>query len=96
MVEWLSTEVKSCHGNIQDCTANIYRIFEKNSIETDLLIKISTVLNHNCFQYLDNQTLGITNGHLIEHDIHQVLTHLTSSRFLNIIEVLIFKLTSIS
>src|SRR6187397_1234563 len=45
---------------------NIYRIFEKNSIETDLLIKISTVLNHNFFQYLDNQTLGITNGH---HDV---------------------------
>jgi len=42
---------------------NVYRIFEKNSIETDLLIKISTVLNHNFFQYLDNQTLGIINDH---------------------------------
>lgn len=39
---------------------NVYRIFEKNSIETDLLIKISTVLNNNFFQYLDNRTLGIT------------------------------------
>jgi len=40
---------------------NIYRIFEKNSIETDLLIKISSILNHNFFQYLDNRTAGVTN-----------------------------------
>ena len=52
---------------------NIYRIFEKNSIETDLLIKISTVLNHNFFQYLDNQTIGITNGH------HPVTGHARST-----------------
>src|SRR6188472_407553 len=51
---------------------NIYRIFEKNSIETDLLIKISTVLNHNFFQYLDNQTLGIANGY------HHVAAHAKS------------------
>ena len=51
---------------------NIYRIFEKNSIETDLLIRISSVLNHNFFQYLDNQTLGITNGH------HHVAGHVKS------------------
>ena len=33
---------------------NIYRIFEKDSIDTDLLIKISSVLEHNFFMYFEN------------------------------------------
>ena len=37
---------------------NVYRIFEKDSIETDLLIKVSAVLNHNFFQYFDQHALA--------------------------------------
>jgi len=33
---------------------NIYRIFEKDSIDTDLLIKISSVLEHNFFMYFES------------------------------------------
>ena len=33
---------------------NVYRIFEKDSIDTKLLIKISEVLGHNFFQYFKN------------------------------------------
>lgn len=33
---------------------NIYRIFEKDSIDTDLLIKISSVLDHNFFMYFES------------------------------------------
>jgi len=38
---------------------NVYRIFEKDSIETDLLIKVSSVLNYNFFQHFDNQGLDV-------------------------------------
>lgn len=41
---------------------NIYRIFEKDSIDTALLIKISTVLNHNFFQYFQNEIPGLPKG----------------------------------
>ena len=41
---------------------NIYRIFEKDSIDTDLLMKISSVLDHNFFQYFDNDSIEVNGG----------------------------------
>lgn len=38
---------------------NVYRIFEKDSIETELLVRISTVLNHNFFLYFDHPLEGV-------------------------------------
>lgn len=38
---------------------NVYRIFEKDSIETELLVRISTILNHNFFQYFDHHLAGV-------------------------------------
>jgi transcriptional regulator with XRE-family HTH domain len=39
---------------------NIYRIFEKESIDTDLLVRISTVLNHDFFNHFQpNRPLSI-------------------------------------
>lgn len=37
---------------------NIYRIFEKDSIDSDLLMKICQVLNHNFFQYFESPNLN--------------------------------------
>lgn len=34
---------------------NVYGIFKRKSIDTNLLIKISTVLDHNFFQYFVNK-----------------------------------------
>ena len=37
---------------------NIYRIFERKSIDTDLLSRISTALNHNFFEELSQQQVN--------------------------------------
>ncbi len=44
-VSWLARKL--------NCTrASVYRIFEKNSIDTSLLISISEILHHNFFRDL--------------------------------------------
>lgn len=39
---------------------NIYRIFEKDSIDTELLLKIGEVLEHNFFQYFGEHGHNLT------------------------------------
>lgn len=34
---------------------NIYKIFKKQSIDTDLLIRICNILKHNFFKYYDTE-----------------------------------------
>lgn len=34
--------------------ANIYKIYQKSSIDTDLLLRISKALNHDFFRYYSN------------------------------------------
>lgn len=46
-VSWLARKL--------NCTrASVYRIFEKNSIDTSLLISISEILHHNFFRDLSD------------------------------------------
>lgn len=35
--------------------ANIYRIFNKQSLDTELLLRISLILNHDFFQYYSDR-----------------------------------------
>lgn len=37
------------------CRTNIYKIFQKKSIDSDTLYRISIVLNHNFFEYYNNE-----------------------------------------
>jgi transcriptional regulator with XRE-family HTH domain len=47
---------------------NIYRIFEKDTIEIDLLLRISSVLDHDFMQYYTNHlTDNTTFGSVILH-----------------------------
>lgn len=68
---------------------NVYRIFEKSSIDSDLLIKISSILNYNFFQHFDNQGLDVvsdlpiaSNGTLpaLEHELETCRNELRLAR----------------
>ncbi len=48
-VGWLAKNI-SCER------ANVYNIFKRRSIDTNLLAKISEVLNHNFFEDIANET----------------------------------------
>lgn len=58
-VTWLSKEVPCSR-------TNIYKIFNKNSLDTDMLYRISKILNFDFFQYysrsLDKESLPKLNG----------------------------------
>jgi transcriptional regulator with XRE-family HTH domain len=62
-------KLKDFANNIGIARQNIYRIFEKDSIDTDLLTKISTELNHDFFQYFrnDNSSEAIDASLTLEH-----------------------------
>lgn len=34
---------------------NVYKIFKRQSIDTDLLFRISSILNHNFFEHYDSE-----------------------------------------
>ncbi|MCK4661867.1 MAG: helix-turn-helix transcriptional regulator [Bacteroidales bacterium] len=44
---------------INTTSQNIYGIFKRKSIDTNLLIKISQVLNHNFFQYFTSSVIKV-------------------------------------
>jgi len=41
---------------------NIYYIFQQQSINTDLLLKISVALNHDFFSYYSRESAQMTNS----------------------------------
>ncbi len=48
-VVWLAREL-GCHRT------NIYNLFEKHSIDTQLLMRISTIMRYNFFDLLSDET----------------------------------------
>ena len=48
-VVWLAQEL-GCHRT------NVYNIFEKNSLDTNILRRISIIMQHNFFDYLQEDT----------------------------------------
>jgi hypothetical protein len=48
-VVWLAQEL-GCHRT------NVYNIFEKNSLDTNILRRISIIMRHNFFDYLQEDT----------------------------------------
>lgn len=48
-VVWLAQEL-GCHRT------NVYNIFEKNSLDTNILRRVSIVMQHNFFDYLQEDT----------------------------------------
>ncbi len=50
-------KIKDFAEEIGVARQNVYRIFEKESIDTDLLTKISSVLEHDFFQYYKEEDL---------------------------------------
>ncbi len=63
---------------------NVYRIFEKDTIDIDLLLQISSVLDHNFLQYYTNGLIDTTSyGSVIIHkkpesDLNKETEHLRS------------------
>lgn len=48
-VVWLAQEL-GCHRT------NVYNIFDKNSLDTNILRRISIIMHHNFFDYLQEDT----------------------------------------
>ena len=48
-VVWLAQEL-GCHRT------NVYNIFEKNSLDTNIIRRISIIMRHNFFDYLQEDT----------------------------------------
>ncbi|MBC8051434.1 MAG: helix-turn-helix transcriptional regulator [Sphingobacteriaceae bacterium] len=62
---------------------NIYRIFEKDTIDIELLLQISSVLDHNFLQYYTNGSSGNSYGSVIipkkgEAETHKEIEQLKS------------------
>lgn len=47
-VSWLARELSYCR-------TNVYKIYDKKSIDTDLLLRISILLKHDFFAYYSNE-----------------------------------------
>lgn len=55
-VVWLAQEL-GCHRT------NVYNIFEKSSLDTNILRHISIVMQHNFFEYLQEDTQKQIDSH---------------------------------
>ena len=55
-VVWLAQEL-GCHRT------NVYNIFEKSSLDTNILRRISIVIQHNFFEYLQDDTQKQIDSH---------------------------------
>jgi transcriptional regulator with XRE-family HTH domain len=55
--------------SINTSKQNLQNIFERASIDTNMLLKISKVLNHNFFQYYLNELPTSENSHLLDYEI---------------------------
>ena len=55
-VVWLAQEL-GCHRT------NVYNIFEKSSLDTNILRRISIVMQHNFFEYLQDDTQKQIDSH---------------------------------
>ncbi|OFX57694.1 MAG: hypothetical protein A2046_02095 [Bacteroidetes bacterium GWA2_30_7] len=64
--------------------ASVYNIFEKDSIDTSILLNISKALNHNFFQYFNEDY------HILEEERAQYLKTTEATKKLNL-EVLEYK-----
>ena len=56
-VGWLAREIH-CTRN------NVYKIFNKSSLDSDLILKISKVMNYNFFQYFTIDFLASMKGRM--------------------------------
>ncbi|HTE29254.1 MAG TPA: helix-turn-helix transcriptional regulator [Chryseolinea sp.] len=61
---------------------NVYRIFKKRHLDTGLLLKISSVLKHNFFQYYVTPGPGSENGNSVpaNNDVQEFEKQLELSR----------------
>jgi len=66
-LEESNMSVKDFAKEINKERSNVYDIFRRESIDTDLLIKIGKVLNFNFFQcYIDEPVKNIESANIIE------------------------------
>jgi transcriptional regulator with XRE-family HTH domain len=61
---------------------NVYKIFQRDSIDTELLVKISEILDHNFFQYFHPKTSGGLEGNHLKSqssDYQEVIKKLSET-----------------